>query len=328
MYTPVKQHKLSNQSLHIKAPSSYTTPNNQIILRPSSITQHFFYFSKINKITMTTYTNKSTNSKGHIQLLIIGSSIIRDVQASRIEQNSPALTICMPGAKIEQLSREIFNIKRNQFIHNMIIHGGGNDINARTIRNPHVISNRIITTLQDLSTRMPRTQIFYSAILPRTNDTILPAIFLINRDIKQYCIEQGIVFIPNYQFTYQRVYRGWLKYEIRRTMIKDDLVHPTPAGTRTLARNFIDTYRATQPTFRIPQQYRHHPSRTAHYQNPAANNQFRHNPQHHSTGYMTTQRNQQNIQPIYSTNHRTGRDRTAHHERMYHRTTHNHNSSR
>ena len=285
---------------------------------------------------MTTYTNKSTNSKGHIQLLIIGSSIIRDVQASRIEQNAPALTICMPGAKIEQLPRKIFDIKRNQFIHNMIIHGGGNDINARTIRNPHVISNRIITTLQDLSTRMPRTQIFYSAILPRTNDTMLPAIFLINRYIKQYCIEQGIVFIPNYQFTYQRVYRGWLKYEIRRTMIKDDLVHPTPVGTRTLAKNYITNYKMTQSfrslletSYITPQHvYKHHQFQRTQYQNPAANNQFRHNPQHHNTGYMTTPRNQQNVQPIYSTTHRKGRDRTAHHERMFHRTTHNHNTNR
>ena len=159
---------------------------------------------------MRTYTNNSANSKRHLQLLVIGSSIIKHIQANRIEQNSPALTICMPGAKIEHLPRKIFDIKRNHFIKNVILHAGGNNINAHTIRNPHVISNRIITTLQDLSTRMPRTQMFYSAILPRTNDTILPAIFLINRDIKQYCIEQGIVFIPNYQFTYQRVYRGWI----------------------------------------------------------------------------------------------------------------------
>ena len=134
---------------------------------------------------MRTYTNNSANSKGHIQLLVIGSSIVRDVQASRIEQNSPALTMCIPGARIEDLPRTIFDIKESSFISSMIIHAGGNNINDHTIRDPQFLSHAIIATLENIRRRMPRTQIYYSAILPRTNDTLLPAIFFINNKIRE-----------------------------------------------------------------------------------------------------------------------------------------------
>ena len=162
----------------------------------------------------------------------------------------------------------------------MIIHAGGNNINDHTIRNPQFLSNAIITTLENIRRRMPRTQIYYSAILPRTTDSYLPMIFLINREIRKYCFSKGIYFISNHQFTRQRKFKIWTRYEINATLISNDLTHPTPAGTRTLARNFIDTYRTTQPTFRVPQRYRHHPSRRAQHQNPTSNNQFRDNTQH------------------------------------------------
>ena len=104
---------------------------------------------------MRTYTNNSANSKGHIQLLVIGSSIIRDVQASRIEQNSPALTMCIPGARIEDLPRTIFDIKEHCFIKNIILHAGGNNINDHTIRDPQFLSHATIATLENIRRRMP-----------------------------------------------------------------------------------------------------------------------------------------------------------------------------
>ena len=103
---------------------------------------------------MAAYNNNSANRKQHYHLLIIGSSIIRDIQAMRIEQYSPALTWCIPGARIEDLPRTIFEIKENYFIKNMIIHAGGNNINDHTIRNPQLLSNAIIATLDNIRRRI------------------------------------------------------------------------------------------------------------------------------------------------------------------------------
>ena len=65
---------------------------------------------------MAAYNNSSANRKKHYHLLIIGSSIIRDIQATRIEQYSLSLTWCIPGAKISDLPRTIFTIKEDYFI--------------------------------------------------------------------------------------------------------------------------------------------------------------------------------------------------------------------
>ena len=42
-------------------------------------------------------------TKQDLKLLVIGSSIVRDIDASRIEKYSTAITECMPGARIEHI---------------------------------------------------------------------------------------------------------------------------------------------------------------------------------------------------------------------------------
>ena len=60
------------------------------------------------------------NAKGHdlglkekpdLKLLVIGSSIIRGIDAEKIEKYSTAITECMPGAKIEHLMGKINSFK-------------------------------------------------------------------------------------------------------------------------------------------------------------------------------------------------------------------------
>ena len=188
--------------------------------------------------------------KTELDLLVIGSSIMRDVDASRIESRSTtkALTICMPGARIEDVRKKITNLHHNHVIKNIIIHVGGNNLNKNTTHDPRLLSNEVIELLQHTTKIMPETKIHYSAILPRSSDNILPAIFHINRTVKEYCMTNNIKFIPHYLFHEYRVTNSQVHYRINRSLFIKDIIHPTPAGTSAIAKNFISSYRNYRKT--------------------------------------------------------------------------------
>ena len=190
------------------------------------------------------------SEKTELDLLVIGSSIMRDVDASRIESRSTtkALTICMPGARINDVRKKITNLHHDHVIKNIIIHVGGNNINKNTTHDPHPLSNEVIEMLQHTKKIMPETKIHYSAILPGSSDNILPAIFHINRTVREYCMTNNIKFIPHYIFHQYRVTNSQVHYRIDRSLFIKDIIHPTPAGTSAIAKNFISSYRNYRKT--------------------------------------------------------------------------------
>ena len=135
----------------------------------------------IDRLTRNSPMNKtpshlqSQNEKESLELLVIGSSITKYIDAGKIERRSPenAVTECMSGAKVEDVHRKINEYSLRYNIKKIVIHVGGNNI---LNDNPETLTEKIIAMLKEVRKVMPTTKIFYSAILPRWNNNYLSGI--------------------------------------------------------------------------------------------------------------------------------------------------------
>ena len=101
---------------------------------------------------------------------------------SKIEKrpSTKARTICMPGAKTEDVSKKLEELSKTHKIKKLMIHVGGNNIpNA----NPQILSEKLIGMLKHTQGIMPETVLQFSALLPRLGDNYLPGIFDVNRNV-------------------------------------------------------------------------------------------------------------------------------------------------
>ena len=186
------------------------------------------------------YKNLAPNP--YIKLMVVGSSIIRDINASLVEKYCPAITKCIPGAKIKDVRNMIYAYGCTHSIGNLIIHVGGNEIDCHTIGSPQKLAKKIIEFLDDIQEALPDTRIFFSEILPRYNDFLMPFISLINQLVHMYCESHSIVFVQHLDFCTR--YTSGHYARMTRSLIKTtDNVHPTTKGTLTIAKNLIRSYR-------------------------------------------------------------------------------------
>ena len=160
--------------------------------------------------------------KESLELLVIGSSITKYIDAGKIERRSPenAITECMSGAKVEDVNCKIKEYSLRYNIKKIVIHVGGNNI---LNDNPKTLTEKIVDMLKEVRKIMPTTKIFYSAIIPRWNNNYLPGINWINSNIRAFCAENRIRFVPHYQFHES-------KYNINFKLLRKDGVHPSRHG--------------------------------------------------------------------------------------------------
>lgn len=168
------------------------------------------------------------------ELVIIGSSIVKYINAAKIEKKKPdeSETICIPGGKTPHVLEKVQNLKNTHDVKNMILHVGGNHI-------PHERPDIVITKLQnmliDVTKIMPNTQLYYSLILPRISNNYLPGINQINNEMTNFCDKNRIKVIFHSNFGGNS--------KINYQLFNKDIVHPNFKGTSTFARDIIHTYR-------------------------------------------------------------------------------------
>ena len=179
-------------------------------------------------------TVKNITKRGTRELVIIGSSIVKFVDAKKIERRKAeeTETICIPGGKTSHVLQKVKTLKDTHDIKKMIIHVGGNHI-------PHESPDTVIANLQNMLTKiktiMPNTKIYYSFVLPRINDNYIPGINEINLGIIRFCEENGISVIHHSDFGNNG--------SINCHLFRKDIIHPNSKGISTFARDLIYTYR-------------------------------------------------------------------------------------
>ena len=168
-----------------------------------------------------------------LKLLIIGSSIVRDIKANKIEKINAdqTRTECIPGGKINTILDKFKELNNQYHIKKVIIHVGGNHLSSE---NPDEIINNLSTMYKTIKHTSPYTQIYHSNILPRLNQDFLSRSNYINYNIGLLCLNENIKIIKHPQYGNET---------INFDLLIHDHVHPTERGTSIIAKNMIAVYR-------------------------------------------------------------------------------------
>ena len=136
--------------------------------------------------------------------------------------------ICLRGAEIDRIRDAVLEINNDFDVKRLAIHGGSNSIPFNT---PLQVAYDIINFLSEVKLLMPRTEVFFSAILPKSSsafsydNSYLPGINEINTLVYSACNTLGVKFIQHSRFS-----RDGIVNEALFTL--SDYVHLNRRGVR------------------------------------------------------------------------------------------------
>ena len=173
------------------------------------------------------------HQKHTIDLLVIGSSIVKYIDAKKIERRNPetSQTICIPGGKCHDILRKLKAMTNSHNVNKMVVHVGANHMPHDS---PNDIARHLSNMYREIKTLFPKTLIYDSSMIPRLDNRFLSATNFVNNRVTEICNQLRIKTIFHPQFGYD---------DINFQFLKQDGVHPTYTGTAIIAKNIIAVYR-------------------------------------------------------------------------------------
>ena len=138
------------------------------------------------------------NSLPEIDFALCGDSVIKWIDIDSINPGGVNKKVCLPGARLDRIRESVLNLHSNYDIKRLAIHGGTNLIPDEA---PIQVALQIIEFLGEVKSLMPTTELFFSAILPKINDSFSPGINEINYLVFNACKTLGIKFIQHSRFS-------------------------------------------------------------------------------------------------------------------------------
>ena len=148
-----------------------------------------------------------------LRTLLIGDSIVRGVERW-VKVSSVR---CYPGATLRDLGRRVFQNEVATQFDVIVIHGGTNDIERRSVAEIVQEFKDIVTGFRESS----QGHIGFSCILPRPRDELhsRDKVFQVNNELMSWCAKNGCICLRTFgPFSKS----GWS----RRELFKRDLLHP------------------------------------------------------------------------------------------------------
>ena len=169
-------------------------------------------------------SHSDVESKPVLDLAVCGDSIVKWLDINDLNPGGRNEKICIRGAKIDKIREAVRGLNNRYEIRRLAIHGGCNQVPEDT---PHQVSSDIIDLLSEIKIHMPKTDVYFSAILPKVDNFFTPGINEINALVCSACNVLGITFVQHQRFS-----RGGVMNESLYTL--SDLIHLNRSGVRQL----------------------------------------------------------------------------------------------
>ena len=161
-----------------------------------------------------TYADVVTSKKVDRNILIIGDSIIRYINRSRLNRNlrcGKAFVKFFPGATVLQLSHYIIPHLQSNRPESVILHIGTNDIAPRNGNTKS--SSEIAQSIQQVAKvcrEFGVKNVFVSSITCRSNQVQMKKVIEVNSCLMNMCNEEGYLFIHNSNIELDNLWRDGL----------------------------------------------------------------------------------------------------------------------
>ena len=168
------------------------------------------------------------------ELVIFGDSITKRIDPSFIArcEKSLALNYSVRGARVRGVYEQMRTFRENHqeaAVTNVIIHVGTNHLPRD---HPSDITTKISKLLIHATKEFPNTSIYFSAILPKFNNTFFEMINHVNSEIFELCsYYHQLRFIQHQDLG--------ANHEMNNKLFWKDMIHTSNNGLRQLARDFI-----------------------------------------------------------------------------------------
>ena len=173
----------------------------------------------------STVTDFNLGIKTKKKLIVIGDSLIKHLDLNLICPNEDNMKVCLPGARIGIIHRELRKLAMIYDADHIIIVVGTNHHQE----NSAVLSSKLKFLLKEAKELFADSNIYYSAYLPKFNDTCIPFINDVFDRIRKIC--WGIVDLI---YNSQLIENGIIDY----TLLARDRVHLSKKGVAALGSNF------------------------------------------------------------------------------------------
>ena len=151
--------------------------------------------------------------------LVIGDSMIKEIEVNKLSRSKKITKICMPGAKSDQIKERLQTTLKSTHYDEVIIHAGVNDLSNSQ-------PDQIIVQLTDMAASVnSSTKVSISSIITTRDKDRNSAINLINSELKITCQSRGWVYIDN-----SRIGNDHLKF---------NSIHLNRVGVKLFASNII-----------------------------------------------------------------------------------------
>ena len=181
------------------------------------------------KITQSSWSSfrsadKACTSNPSTPRVLLGSSIIRTIDEQKLDRTK---VVCKPGAKIDDIKRELNNLPSGYDEVTLVV--GGNDCDSKHPRSADDIVKSYGSLIDSAKTKAKK--VFISGLCPRlTSDATQEKIEAVNAGLTAACADNNVTFIdtnPMFRLQDGSINDGYLL---------PDGVHLTRAATNKIAK--------------------------------------------------------------------------------------------
>ena len=118
-----------------------------------------------------------TQPKAECDLLVIGDSIVRDVDPAIINPGGHTEIKCLPGARPNDVVSEFRKLSNLNTYKRILVHVGTNLVPKYS---PSYVADKIVHCMETIRELSPNSKIAFSHLLPKESNALLPGIDSIN----------------------------------------------------------------------------------------------------------------------------------------------------
>ena len=171
----------------------------------------------------TSASNKQVKKKARNSVVIVGDSIIKQVDQRKMSSNKTVKVRSFPGATIEDMADYSRSLLRNN-PSSLIVDVGTNNLKNDDV---YTVRNKLLGLKDSIEEQYPNTAVILSTLTKRTYDPILEQ--KVNKVIS-FLLGPGLNVVNNNNISHFYLNRSKL--------------HLNYAGTALIAKNFIDKIRS------------------------------------------------------------------------------------
>lgn len=183
-------------------------------------------------VVSTEITESAEIIKNEHDLLIIGDSLVRELDAQSINPGGDTIIECLPGARPDELTERFREMSKTDSFRRVIVHGGTNLVPKFS---PTLVADKITRCLEMIRELSPNSQIAFSSLLPKEGVHLLNGINEVNYNV----FRSGLCghFKTRYGFVNHRDFFLNNMGHVNGALFKNDSLHLSDHGVKAFEKS-------------------------------------------------------------------------------------------